>query len=168
MTPVDASLVAAIAGWFPPPDGYMQLVARFGAIQVRNDQVITPGWESAHMMIARADWMPTGRLYINRGIWPALQASFEACLALGDGYQIRTLGCFAPRCKRVNGDLSTHSWGVAIDLNADTNPLQAHGGPVITDIPTAWIAEFQKRGFTSGLDFSGRKDPMHLQFCQNY
>lgn len=166
ITPVDASLVAAIPGWLQPPQGFMQLCARFGAITVSSGQVTTPGWESAHMMMANADWLPTGRLYVNKGVWPSLQAAFEACLALGDGYEIRTLGCFAPRPKRVNGDLSVHSWGAAVDLNADTNPL-SFDGVLRSDIPDAWVAEFEKRGFTWGGRWS-KPDAMHFQFVSGY
>lgn len=164
--PVDASIIASIAGWLPPPVGYMQLIARYGAIQVQNRQIVTPGWESQHMMMAKADWMPTGRLYVNKAVWPSLQSAFEACLALGDGYQIKTLGCFAPRPKRVNGDLSVHSWGAAVDLNADTNPL-SFDGVLRTDIPDAWVAEFERRGFTWGGRW-GRPDSMHFQFVSGY
>ena len=168
MMPIDASLVAAIPMWFQPPIGLTQLLARFGDIDVRMGQVVTPGWESDNMMVAIAPWMPRGRLYVNKHVWPALNAALTACVALGDGYQLRTLGCFAPRPKRVNGDLSTHSWGIAVDINADTNPLApAAGSPVVKDIPDAWIAEFQKRGFTWGGNFS-RPDPMHFQFVSGY
>jgi hypothetical protein len=166
MTPIDASIVASIAGWLPPPSGYMGLIQRYGAITVANGQVTTPGWESAHMMVARADWMPAGKLYVNKAIWPALQSAFEACLALGDGYRIRTLGCFAPRPKRVNGDLSVHSWGAAVDLNADTNPLRLDG-VVQTDIPPLWVAEFEKRGFTWGGRWA-KPDSMHFQLVSGY
>jgi hypothetical protein len=168
MTPVDASLVATIAGWLPPPVGYMALIQRYGAIQVKAGAVITPGWESQHMMMAHADWLPTGRLYVNKAVWPVLESAVEACLALRDGYDIKTLGCFSPRLKRVNGDLSTHSWGISVDLNAATNPLQAPGCSVVSDIPDAWVAEFEKRGFTWGGRFSGRRDPMHFQLVAGY
>lgn len=166
VTPIDASIIASIPGWFQPPVGYVQLITRFGAIQVQNRQIVTPGWESAHMIMASADWMPTGRLYVNKGVWPALRSAFEACLALGDGYEIKTLGCFSPRPKRVNGDLSVHSWGAAVDLNADTNPL-SFDGVLRTDIPATWVAEFEKRGFTWGGRWS-KPDAMHFQFVSGY
>jgi hypothetical protein len=165
-TPIDPSACAAIPGWFQPPQGLAQLVERFGRIEVAGGRVTTPGWEDAHMILVHADWLPRGNLYVNKQVWPALASAFEACLALHDGYKIRTLGCFAPRPKRVNGDLSTHSWGIAVDLNPDTNPLSLDG-TLRMDIPPSWIAEFEKRGFTSGARFP-RPDAMHLQFSTNY
>jgi hypothetical protein len=114
------------------------------------------------MILVHAESLPRGNLYVNKQVWPVLKSAFEACLALHDGYKIRTLGCFAPRPKRVSGDLSTHSWGIAIDLNADTNPLSLDG-KLRMDIPLTWIFEFEKRGFTSGARFS-HPDAMHLQY----
>jgi hypothetical protein len=163
---VDPAVIARIRGWFPPPDGYAELVARFGRIQVADGDVTTPGWEAEHMIVARAAWLPKGRLYVNKAIWPMLEDAFLACLKLEDGYLIRTLGCFAPRCKRVNGDLSTHSWAIAVDLNADKNPLRPDG-VLETDIPPAWIAEFEKRGFYWGGRFK-KPDAMHLQYVFNF
>lgn len=118
------------------------------------------------MIRVDAEWLPRSHLYVNQHVWPAARSAFEACLALHDGYQIRSLGCFAPRPKRVNGDLSTHSWGVAVDLNADTNPLSLDG-KLRMDIRPTSIAEFEKRGFAWGGRFP-RPDDMHLQFAAGY
>jgi len=164
---VDMMLTASIAGWFTPPVGLAGLIQQYGKIQVDDDgNIATPGWESAHMMMAKADWMPAGRLYVNKQVWPVLDAAMRACLALNDGYKIRTLGCFAPRRKRVNNDLSVHSWGAAVDINADTNPLSMDG-IMRRDIPDKWICEFMKRGWVWGGLFS-KPDCMHMQFCRGY
>jgi len=151
---------------FPPPNGLAQIKIVYGDIQVRNGQVVTPGWESDNMETYREPWMPKGRLYVNKRVWSSLKEAIEACLALNDGYVIRTIGCFAPRVKRVNGELSTHSWGIAIDLNADTNPLSLDG-VLRRDIPDAWVAEFEKRGWTWGGRWK-KPDAMHFQYCSGY
>jgi len=166
LTSLDKALVATIPGWFPPPDGIAQIKMVYGDVQVRAGQVVTPGWEDDNMMTWKADWMPKGRLYVNKKIKPVLEAAINACLALNDGYKIRTIGCFAPRPKRVNGELSVHSFAAAVDINADTNPLSLDG-ILRTDIPDAWIAEFEKRGFTWGGRWR-KPDAMHLQFCSGY
>jgi len=164
--PLDKALVATIPGWFPSPDGIAQIKMVYGDVQVRAGQVVTSGWEDDNMMTWKADWMPKGRLYVNKKIKPILEAAINACLALNDGYKIRTIGCFAPRPKRVNGELSVHSWGAAVDINADTNPLSLDG-VLRTDIPDTWIAEFEKRGFVWGGRWK-KPDAMHLQFCSGY
>lgn len=166
VTPLDKAACAAIPGWFPPPHGLDQLRMVYGNIQVRNGQVVTPGWESDHMIMVKEAWLPKGRLYVNKKAWPIFKAALEACLALNDGYVIRTLGCFAPRTKRVNGDLSVHSYGAALDINADTNPLSMDG-VLRRDLPDAWVAEFEKRGITWGGRFR-YPDAMHVQAVSGF
>jgi len=166
LTPIDPLLVSAIPGWFAPPRGRAELVARYGDIQVAGGRVTTPGWEDANMAVAFAPWMPKGRLYVNAQVKAVLLDAFEACIALGDGYRIVSLACFAPRPKRVNGDLSTHSWGIAVDLNPDANPLSMDG-VLRYDIPAAWIAEFERRGWVWGGRWQ-KPDAMHLQFAVGY
>jgi LysM repeat protein len=73
-------------------------------------------------------------------------------------------GCFAFRSKRMSGRISTHSWGIAIDLNPLTNPMGLPG-----DMSPDIVAIFRKFGFKWGGDWPGRnKDPMHFQYCTGY
>lgn len=58
---------------------------------------------------------------------------------------------------------SSHSWGIAIDLNAETNAL---GGKSHQDVGVVEI--FKAIGFSWGGEFKSRKDPMHFQFCSGY
>lgn len=149
------------------PHGLDELKKVYGDIKVTAGRVVTPGWEDANMvMVYDLPGAPVRRLYINNHIEAPLREALAACVALNDGYKIRTIGCFAPRPKRVNGDLSTHSWGIAIDINADTNPLSLDG-VLRKDIPDAWVAEFEKRGFTWGGRFK-KPDAMHFQYVSGY
>jgi LysM repeat protein len=73
-------------------------------------------------------------------------------------------GCFAFRSKRSSGKISTHSWGIAIDLNPLTNPMGMPG-----DMNPDIVAIFRNFGFKWGGDWPGRNhDPMHFQFCTGY
>jgi LysM repeat protein len=73
-------------------------------------------------------------------------------------------GCFAFRSKRSSGKLSTHSWGIAIDLNPLTNPMGQPG-----NMNSEVVAIFRQFGFKWGGDWPGRnQDPMHFQFCSGY
>ena len=168
MTPIDPAVCAKIPGWFPPPDGLAQVKVVYGDIRVTAGQVSSPRlWESDNMeMVYDLPGVPVRRLYVNKRIIPMLRDALAACVALNDGYVIRTIGCFAPRPKRVNGDLSTHSWGIAVDINAGTNPLSTDG-VLRKDIPDAWIAEFEKRGFRWGGRFP-KPDAMHFQYVTSY
>ena len=58
---------------------------------------------------------------------------------------------------------STHSWGIAIDLNSSTNPLGKVG-----DMNPCVVAIFKKHGFSWGGDFLHRLDYMHFQFATGY
>ncbi len=73
-------------------------------------------------------------------------------------------GCFSFRPQRTGAKLSAHSWGIAIDLNSESNS-QGTSGDMNADV----IAVFQQAGFEWGGDWPGRsKDPMHFQFCTGY
>ena len=58
---------------------------------------------------------------------------------------------------------STHSWGIAIDLDPERFPLGSK-----SRLPQPIIDAFKKFGFTYGGDFISRKDPMHFQLCTGY
>jgi hypothetical protein len=73
-------------------------------------------------------------------------------------------GCFSFRPQRTGTKLSTHAWGIAIDLNPETN---AQGTP--GDMDQGIVGIFRSAGFYWGGDWQGRtRDPMHFQFCSGY
>lgn len=60
--------------------------------------------------------------------------------------------------------LSNHSWGLAVDLNAVTNPMTSDW-IVHTDMPDWVIDVAHAWGLSWGGDYSGRrKDPMHFEY----
>ncbi len=72
-------------------------------------------------------------------------------------------GIYRVRPKQGLSDPSTHSWGIAIDLEPARYPLGSKNrfsGDV--------VRIFEDAGFFYGGDFSGRLDPMHFQFCTGY
>lgn len=73
-------------------------------------------------------------------------------------------GCFSFRPQRTGTKLSTHAWGIAIDLNPETNQQGTAG-----NMDPAVIATFRDSGFEWGGDWQGKtRDPMHFQFCTGY
>jgi hypothetical protein len=72
-------------------------------------------------------------------------------------------GIYARRNIRGATHPSCHSWGIAIDLNPEENPL---GKPGRMD-PRV-VAVFKKHGFTWGGEFHTRLDPMHFQYASGY
>jgi D-alanyl-D-alanine carboxypeptidase len=73
-------------------------------------------------------------------------------------------GCFAFRPQRTGNKLSAHSWGIAIDLNPETNPQGSAG-----NMAGGLIEIFCQAGFEWGGDWPAKtRDPMHFQFCTGY
>lgn len=70
-------------------------------------------------------------------------------------------GSYNPR--KIRGSAtkwSNHAYGAAIDLNAEENGLYAKG-----NMPQPVIDAFKAQGALWGGDYTGRKDPMHFEFC---
>ena len=61
------------------------------------------------------------------------------------------------------GVKSNHAWGLAVDLNATTNPM-TDDGRTHTDLPPGISKLAARYGLRWGGDYSGRKDPMHFEF----
>lgn len=72
-------------------------------------------------------------------------------------------GCYSFRTKRASGDeLSTHAWGIAIDLNPATNRMGVMG-----DMHPGIVQVFEAHGFTWGGRWR-RPDGMHFQLASGY
>ena len=101
----------------------------------------------------------------------AAQALFEGFLdeIAANGYRVRDASGYSFRCTNGNGgwscpsgdpsDLSNHAWGLAIDMNAGTNPIRSYAGiggqtacatPIETDLPRWVIRTAEKWGLYWG------------------
>jgi len=82
----------------------------------------------------------------------------------------------APRAQRGSAGLvaSTHTWGIAFDLNADTNRLISpcdSADPrraTLRDVPDAWVSDAAAEGWFWGGSFKKRFDPMHFQLATGF
>lgn len=73
-------------------------------------------------------------------------------------------GCYNFRAKRKSNSFSTHSWGIAVDINPLTNMMGTKG-----DMDPSIINIFQSNGFKWGGDWNGKySDPMHFQYATGY
>jgi hypothetical protein len=79
------------------------------------------------------------------------------------GYSFRDGWCWGGECRSISGTStpSNHSWGLAVDVNAPTNPYTSSGQH---DIPDWAFALFRSYGFGCGADYNGKKDWMHVEF----
>ncbi len=72
-------------------------------------------------------------------------------------------GCWGFSCRAISGsnNPSNHSWGLAVDINAPSNPYTS---PLVTDMPS-WMPDlWNAYGFRWGGDYSGSKDAMHYEY----
>ncbi len=159
-----------------PPHGLEQVLATFGDIYgyLRDDGTPEPRWETEQLGRAPLPFAlsvscdrtrTTTSLYCHRKLIPVFVDVFAAIEREGLRDRLITYGgCYTFRPKRTSNKFSTHSWGIAIDLNPETNAQGTAG-----DMDEEVVAIFQRFGFTWGGEWSGKiKDPMHFQFCTGY
>jgi hypothetical protein len=118
-----------------------------------------------------ARWITTttvpqlGRITCNRGVINALRAAMTEVTRRGLGAAVHTAdfqrqgGCWSPRLVRFGaGQLSAHTWGIAVDINVDDNPLG------VRPVQDARLVEIMARhGFSWGGNWL-RPDGAHFQW----
>jgi hypothetical protein len=92
------------------------------------------------------------------------QQAFQQIMEKGLMDEVKNYGgIYQVRAKRGQKKLSTHAWGIAIDLEPEKYPLSSKGR-----FPDEVVQAFKDSGFFYGGDFKSRLDPMHFQFCSGY
>lgn len=173
---VGARTARAPAPWPVPPQGFQAIRDTFGDIlqYLRDDGGIDPRWERERMVKAvlpfpiPLSWdtaTSVTSIRCHKLIAPLVEEVFRRIDAQGLKGAVKTYGGgYVFRPKRGAVKPSTHSWGIAIDLNPNTNAMGTAG-----DMDERLVALFEGHGFTWGGRWSGRsKDPMHFQYCSGY
>jgi len=158
------------------PNGLEQILTTFGDIYayIRPDGSLDPRWQEDFLVqlmlpfAIKLSWDRTrcvSQMTCHRKLVEVLEAVFAQLQERGLQQKIQTFGgCFAFRPQRTGTRLSTHSWGIAIDLNPETN-VQGTAGDMDAEV----IEIFRGAGFEWGGDWDGhRRDAMHFQFCTGY
>ncbi len=166
----------AVVQSLQPPHGIEQIIANFGNIfeYVRKDGSLDPRW-AAEFLVHIALPLPlvlswdhatsVGQMTCHKKLADVFADVFGKLEAGGLQEKIKTFGgCFSFRQQRTSSKLSAHAWGIAVDLNPETN-VQGTAGDM-----DAQVAEiFCAAGFEWGGEWAGRvRDPMHFQFCSGY
>ena len=108
-----------------------------------------------------------GIVSVRRSIVSAVQA-LDACLA-AHGYRTRKADTGAYNCRRITGGTgySLHAYGIAIDINWQTNP---YGRTLRTDMPSVMVRDIKairtrsgKQVWRWGGDYQTNKDAMHYE-----
>lgn len=128
----------------------------------------------------RAAWAPACspdlvRVTLWTGVRITVRAGTEAAWAALDavmkrhGYRPRKGVTGAYNCRPITGgsNYSLHAYGIAADVNWDTNP---YGPVLVTDMPPAMVAEIEAIRTVSGATvfrwggrYAGNKDAMHYE-----
>jgi len=104
------------------------------------------------------------KIYINYLVIVPFEDTLRELMAADLHKEIKTWdGCFNIRLKRGSSGISTHSFGIAVDLNASWNPFRGK---------VTWSKEFldvwRNNGWICGADWSKKNvDGMHFQ-CDNF
>lgn len=164
------------SGQLTPPHGLQGIIETFGDISsgVNSDGRLSQRWQDKHLSRFKLPWsiplswnpdLVTNNIYCHKEIGEIIQELLESIERCGLRRHIHTFGgCFFFRHTRSGTKLSTHSWGIAIDLNVATNQMGTTG-----DMDPRLVQLFREYGFKWGGDWPGRsKDPMHFQFCTGY
>jgi hypothetical protein len=105
------------------------------------------------------------KIYTNFAMHGPLKRAFDAIVAQGLAGQLKSYdGSWNIRRMKGGNSWSVHSWGMAIDFNAATNPF---GPELITDFSDEFIKCFTQAGMEWGGSWSGNKDAMHYQLPWN-
>lgn len=116
---------------------------------------------------AYREGVTVGRIRAHRLVIDELMGLLEQAVATGVPLErIAFGGVYAWRAMRASPHLSTHTWGIAIDLDPVANPMgQPHRAD--TGMPLAVVDVFERAGWMWGGRWT-RPDPMHFQRASGY
>lgn len=155
-----------------PPCGIEEIQKIFGTFEYRESSTksgwieIDTEWTKHNIKFCE---LPHGfTIQCHRLLIPIIQRIFSDVDEAGLFDQIEMLWCYAPRHKNhnINSSLSTHAWGIALDINPDRNRPNTPNAQFTREHPIIRI--FKAHGFEWGGDWKNFKDPMHLQYCTGY
>jgi hypothetical protein len=167
---------ASSASVLAPPHGLDELIATFGDIfeYIREDHTLDPRWQTEQLTTIplpfpiALSWdssRQVQRISCHKLLAQGCTEVFAQIQSSGLQSKITSFGgCFSFRPQRTGTKLSSHAWGIALDLNPESNAQGTAG-----NMDAGIVAIFKQAGFSWGGDWQGRvRDPMHFQFCTGY
>ena len=158
------------------PHGLDGIISTFGDIfdYIREDHTLDPRWQTEMLQTISLpfaiplSWNKSQsleRIACHKLLAQVCTDVFAQIRSAGLQTKITGFGgCFSFRPQRTGARLSAHSWGIALDLNPESN---AQG--TVGNMDPAVISIFKEAGFSWGGDWQGKvRDPMHFQFCTGY
>jgi hypothetical protein len=146
----------------------LEVKRRFGEFSLKQGAAgaLVPDSSWMARWIRTEDIPQLGEVECNKAVLPDLLAAMQEITAKGlatlvnSADFVREGGCFNPRVARFSdgGSLSSHSWGIAVDINVDVNPLggKPHQDPRL-------VAIMASHGFSWGGRWL-RPDGAHFEW----
>lgn len=123
---------------------------------------VTPGW-FLHWKVLDTPHV-VEHIYCNIDLHFPLSQALKEIHDKGLGDVLRTFdGSWNIRKVRGSNLMSTHAYGLSLDINASINPLGSLSGDFAKHMGA--VDCFKRQNFTWGGDFHGRKDQMHFQLA---
>jgi hypothetical protein len=141
------------------PSGFNEIIATFGK---PGDESNIEVFDLPYPLLYEGQRVTRSRAH--RLLVPVFKAVLTEIKSLGLDKAVKSYGgIYNFRAVRGSENYSTHSWGIAIDIEPAAYPLGSS-----KRLPQAVVDVFAKHGFTYGGDFPGRKDPQHFQYAKDY
>ena len=106
---------------------------------------------------------PSGRTFtVHARNLSAFQDAAQRITAAATGYRVRSGEGWVWRNIAGNRQMSQHAVGNALDMNPAQNPYTT--GPLITNMPAAYVQAWKDAGFCWGGDWRFTKDAMHYSW----
>ncbi len=172
-TAAEKAAVRAFVKGRPTGDTQASLFAAYGDFRPRKGRPTLFGadaaWVKANMVsVELAVGLPGMRqgphgrnvVDLHRKVAPIVQIAFRHIQLAGLAPLLhKWSGAWVVRQKRTVGEWSTHSWGIAFDLDASTNGQGSGAGSIDPRI----LQIFEACGLCCGARWTGKfQDPMHI------
>ena len=166
--PLRPTGLAALCATFGNPGNFLEDKARWEALTLTRVPLVTPlRYAYPHPVTGAPQMVST--VWAHHLIARRLVDTLQACLDAGVPHDRLVYGgCYTWRAQRGGTKLSTHAWGIAVDLDPVHNPLGAEWKDDGVMLHPGIIHTWQQMGWFWGGAFHRRLDPQHMQWVTGY
>ncbi len=151
--------------------GVQATYGNFAYSELSGGNVLIQGSWAHDNLVVEHNVCGTGlSIQLHKKVVPIFELCLREAMQRCPTYKVRMLGghCARHQMHLASNPLSVHSWGAAVDLNWDKNPVTTKAQGCITDLPAAFVAAFTEQGWVWGGSPTFSRvsfDSMHFQFA---